>query len=309
MTPSRPRPKAPARLEDPCVLTDRDFATIAHLVHRETGIVVGAAKRSMLIARLSHRLRHLGITDFAGYVRLLASEAGRAERDALVSSITTNVTRFFREPHHFAALAHMAPRLLQKARSGQRIRIWSAGCSTGEEAYSIAATLAEHAPDLLRHDLRILATDIDPKVVETARRGLYDRGLVGPETPAAFRRLMEPGDRPETFAIPPFLRQPIRFEVLNLHDPWPFQGKLDAVFCRNVVIYFDASTRNQLWHRFADRLTPGGALFIGHAERLDPDLGPFFVADGTTQYRRTYTPARQLTPAGAPSPFRSPACP
>lgn len=275
------------RTTDPALdLTDAQFAAITQRIHRDTGIVIGAAKRSMLISRLAHRLRHLGLTDFASYTRLLDGAEGEGERLALVSAITTNVTKFFREPHHFDDLAELAPALIARARAGGRVRIWSAGCSTGQEPYSIAATLVDRAPDIAQHDLRILATDIDPQVIATARGGIYDARSVGSDTPPLMRRFLQTLPDGQV-AVSPKLPPLIRFETLNLLEPWPFSGKFDLVFCRNVVIYFDADTRHRLWRRFASRILPEGQMFLGHSERMDPRLDPFFTPSGITRYRRT----------------------
>jgi chemotaxis protein methyltransferase CheR len=271
-------------------LSDRDFAAISKRIHRETGIVIGEVKRSMLVSRLARRLRALGLPDFAAYARLLELPEGEDERRMLVSAMTTNVTGFFREAHHFEALAGMAPGLLARARSGGRVRIWSAGTSTGQEAYSIAATLLDAAPELGRHDVLILATDIDPQVIDHARTGVYDRRLLGEAPPQKLLRFVQDGPQPGTVSMAPALREMIRFEVLNLLEPWPFRGTFDIIFCRNVVIYFDAETRRRLWTRFAERLPHNGILILGHSERMDPALDRLFEPVGITQYRRTGHP-------------------
>lgn len=268
-------------------LSDTDFATLAALIHRETGIVIGETKRSMLISRLTRRLRQLMLPGFTAYIRLVTSPEGEEERSALISAITTNVTGFYREPHHFESLVRMAPDLLARAKSGNRVRLWSAGCSTGQEACSIAAALLDAIPDFSRQDVLILATDIDPKVIEQARSGEYDRGLLGDAPPLALRNCIEDGSVPGRFATVPALRDLIRFEVLNLLGPWPFQGSFDVIFCRNVFIYFDDETRRRLLMRFAARLRAGGTLFLGHSERLDVALEPYFDSVGWTEYRRS----------------------
>jgi chemotaxis protein methyltransferase CheR len=268
------------------ILSDGAFSALAALIHRETGIVITEAKRSMLVSRLSRRLRSLGLQDFSAYLSYLDGQDGPAEREVLVSAITTNVTGFFREPHHFDRLAAEAPQLIRRARAGGRVRLWSAGCSTGQEAVSMAAVLADHAPDIGQLDLRILATDIDPAIIAQARQGQYDRALLGPSPPPALMRHIQPGATPDLFAVSPKLRSMICFEVLNLLDTWPFQGRFDVIFCRNVVIYFDDATRNALWSRFAERLLPGGLLFIGHSERMDPGLEAQLYPDGLKTYRR-----------------------
>ena len=285
-------------------LSDTDFATLAALIHRDTGIVIGATKRSMLISRLTRRLRQLSVPDFATYIRLLDAPEGEDERSALISAITTNVTGFYREPHHFEALVKMAPDLLARARSGARVRLWSAACSTGQEAFSMAAALLDAVPDIARHDLLILATDIDPKVIEQARSGTYDRAALGEAAPPVLRRFLVEGPEPGRIATSPALGALIRFEVLNLLAPWPFQGSFDVIFCRNVFIYFDDATRRSLLMRFAARLRPGGTLFLGHSERLDAALEPYFESVGWTEYLRTNKPIAETGPASGAQPNR-----
>lgn len=268
-------------------LADSDFTKLAALIHRETGILITTAKKTMLVSRLSRRMRQLNLNTVAEYVALLSSRDGEAEKRALVSVVTTNVTSFFREVHHFEALAALAPVLLAKARAGQRVRLWSAGCSTGQEPYSMAACLLTHAPDIAQYDLRILATDIDPDVIETAQAGIYERHLLGERPHPDLKRFVASRQDDGSISMPSDLRDLIRFEVLNILGPWPFQGQFDVIFCRNVVIYFDIETRLALWNRFASRLPEGGSLFIGHSERMDMTLDPLFKLVGTTQYQRT----------------------
>ena len=185
----------------------------------------------------------------------------------------------------------MVPDFAARAQAGDRIRIWSAGCSSGEEPYSIAMTLKENWATLDRADLRILATDIDPGMVATARRGIYTAQQVGEDPSALLRQNVKRQSDGGDFAIDPSLRHNLRFEELNLLGPWPFNGMFDVIFCRNVVIYFDAPTRMGLWRRFAERLRPGGTLFVGHSERVDGDLENLLEPAGVTQYRRTDHPA------------------
>jgi chemotaxis protein methyltransferase CheR len=279
-------------------MSDADFASISALIHRQTGIVIGPAKRSLLISRLSRRLRLRALGSFADYRVLLDGPDGEEERRALVSAITTNVTRFFREPAHFDAMSDLMPPLVARARSGGRIRIWSAGCSTGQEPYTISITLLDRWPELSGLDVRILATDIDPEVVATARAGVYAQTLVEDDAPPALRRFLEPGPAAGTVRITAPPRRLLRFEELNLLQDWPFRGSFDLIFCRNVVIYFDAETRRALWRRFAERLPPGGWLYVGHSERLDAALDPYLEPAGITRYRRT---GLVIQPADRPS--------
>ncbi|MCS7295385.1 MAG: protein-glutamate O-methyltransferase [Dehalococcoidia bacterium] len=280
-------------------LSDETFARLARIVRAETGIVLGPSKRNMVVSRLARRLRHLGLTDFADYCRLLESAEGATERRVLTSAITTNVTSFFRESRHFETLAGLVPEFAARARRGERIRIWSAGCATGQEPYSIAVTLLDRWPDAPRYDVRILGTDIDPEAVAAARRGVYEARLVG-DAPPMLRRHLVPGPEPGSFALGEEPRKLVRFEELNLLGPWPFRGRFDVIFCRNVVIYFDAASRLRLWERFAERLMPGGWLFVGHSERIDASLEDLLIPAGITQYRRSGVPSAPQGPGGEP---------
>jgi chemotaxis protein methyltransferase CheR len=271
-------------------MSDADFAAFSRLIHQQTGIVINAAKRSMLVSRLSRRLRKLGLSDFAAYRGLLENEANDEERRELISVITTNVTSFFREPVHFDVLAGLVPQFVERTKNGNRVRIWSAGCSSGEEPYSIAMTVAEHWPGYAQADVRILATDIDPEMVAHARRGTYGQQQVGEEPNALLLKYASRKPDTQSYLMNRDLHKMLRFEELNLLQEWPFNGKFDVIFCRNVVIYFDAPTRQKLWKRFAERLHPGGTLFIGHSERVDAELERYLEPCGVTQYRRTDVP-------------------
>lgn len=203
----------------------------------------------------------------------------------MINAITTNLTGFFREPHHFAALKdEVLPELLRAPAQERRLRIWSAGCSSGEEPYSIAMTLKRALPTAQNWDALVLATDIDTNMIATCRAGVYDPDRVEP-VPADLRRRFVIGAGADTVEMAPALRQMIRFRPLNLLEPWPMRGKFDVIFCRNVVIYFDKDTQHTLFDRYADILKPDGWLFIGHSESL------FRVSDrfrhlGRTMYRK-----------------------
>lgn len=265
-------------------LTDRDFRAIVARVRRTTGIVLGDNKRDLVYGRLSRRLRALGCSSFAEYLAHLDGAGDDAEQTALVNAITTNLTGFFREPHHFDALGKevLAP-LVRQPPADRRLRIWSAGCSSGEEPYSIAMTVHRAVPDLRQWDARILATDIDTDMVAACRGGRYDAekaAAIPPEMRGHVRRL---DDR--TVEMGDALKALVRFKPLNLLGSWPMKGPFDAIFCRNVVIYFDKDTQRTLFDRYAELLPVGGWLFIGHSESL------FRVSDrfqhlGRTIYRK-----------------------
>lgn len=277
-------PQAPDR---EVTLTDRDFARIAQLVHQMAGIVLADAKRPLVQSRLIRRLRALDLRDFAAYADYISSPDHEAERMELISAVTTNVTAFFREIHHFETLATKAlPGLVAKAKAGGRVRIWSAGCSSGEEPYSIAATVVASFPDVHRHDLRILATDIDNTMIERTRSAQYPIEAANGLTADQNRRLFETARGTDMLRINDAARRLVTCNALNLQENWPMKGGFEVIFCRNVVIYFDKSTQERLWQRFADILAPGGYLMIGHSERVSGPALAGFEVDGITTYRR-----------------------
>jgi len=262
--------------------TASDFRRVADLLYQVSGIHLVEGKASLVYSRLAKRVRTLGLEDFAAYCDLLSSDQGEAERMAMLSALTTNVTRFFREPHHFEHLtANVLPELIDRARSGGRVRLWSAGCSAGHEPYTMAMTLLDAMPDAVRLDVRILATDIDPIIVSRARAGRYGADDVEPISRAQKDRYLsrEGADwiiRPEVMGL-------VSFGDLNLLAPWPMKGAFDVIFCRNVAIYFDDDTQTRLFSRFAAALQPQGRLYIGHSERASV---PELENDGLTVYRR-----------------------
>lgn len=206
------------------------------------------------------------------------------ERSELLSLLTTNVTQFFREPHHFETLRNdVLPPLIAQAKRGGRVRIWSAGCSIGQEPYTIAAVLHELCPNAEKMDIKILGTDIDPVVVQKAQMGEYpSEDFEG--IPKANRFPLDQGSRADTARVPAHLRAKCTFGVLNLIEPFPFKGKFDAIFCRNVAIYFDNPTQQKVWHAFQRVLNPGGYLFIGHSERMSGPASQNLTPAGITTY-------------------------
>lgn len=275
-----PLPQSSLVPDSEFAFTLSDFRKIAALVHGEAGIVLPESKASLVYSRLAKRLRTIGLRSFRDYCALVESKDGIDERMAMIAAMTTNVTRFFRESHHFEELSTILPAMAQAARKGQRLRLWSAGCSSGEEPYSMAITLLDVMSDALDHDVRILATDLDPNMLERGRAGRYPRNAVR-EVP---QRLRERWTRPEgeTVVMAPELRNLIQFNELNLLAEWPMTGKFDAIFCRNVMIYFDEETQDRIWRKFASLLRPGGTLFIGHSERIAMDRHPFDLVAQTT---------------------------
>jgi len=262
-----------------------DFRQIAAMVHGEAGIVLAESKANLVYSRLAKRLRAIGLRSFREYCELVEGEAGVGERQAMIAAMTTNVTRFFREQHHFDHLAEsVLPRLVSAARRGQRVRIWSSACSSGEEPYSIALTLLNAMPDASNHDVLILASDIDPDILDTAAEGSYPLSKLE-HIPAALRGNFVVADRAEQrFHFADAVRNIIRFRNLNLLRDWPVRGSFDVIFCRNVMIYFDQETQDGIWSRFADRMTPEATLYIGHSERIATDRLPFSLV-AQTAYR------------------------
>ena len=257
------------RLARQFAFTESDFRAIAARVHAATGIVLGDTKHDLVYGRLARRLRVLGYDSFADYLAHLDGPDGEAEQAALINAITTNLTGFFREPHHFKVLQQEILPTLTKLASpqGRRLRIWSAGCSSGEEAYSIAMTIHHVIPNIERWDALILATDIDTNMIATGRAGLYGADKAEPIPPALRQRFARPVEA-DVVEMSDAIKALIRFKPLNLLGAWPMRGPFDVVFCRNVVIYFDRPTQRRLFNRFADILRPDGWLFIGHSESL-----------------------------------------
>lgn len=264
-----------------------EFREIAALVHGEAGIVLSEGKVNLVYSRLAKRLRAIGLRSFREYCELLRSKQGIDERQAMISAMTTNVTRFFREPHHFDFLkSTVLPPLVADARRGGRVRIWSAGCSSGEEPYSIAMTLLGMMPDALSYDILILATDIDPEMIARGRAATYAQSQVA-SIPDEFRaNALERGKGGQHSRISECARSLIRFNELNLLGSWPMKGKFDVIFCRNVVIYFDEETQDEIWRRFAGMMPEGGHLCIGHSERIATERQPFELVAQTVYRRR-----------------------
>jgi chemotaxis protein methyltransferase CheR len=250
--------------------TDRDFQNLRRIVREHTGIFLSDAKRELVYSRLSRRLRKLKLRGFDQYCKLLANE-DPTEITEFINAITTNLTSFFREPHHFDYLANTAlPEITNRNRHQRRIRVWSAGCSTGEEPYSIAIILKEAMPRQESWDIQILATDLDSNVVAHAQNGVYHQERIEGLSQQRIQRWFQrgKGDNAGKVRVVPELRELITFRHLNLMREWPMKGPFDIIFCRNVVIYFDKETQRTLFRRFAGLLGGDGYLFIGHSESL-----------------------------------------
>ncbi len=271
------------------LLGGAEFQFLRRFVLEHCGISLGEHKHQLVQGRLLRRLRALGLEDFSSYCELLRRDPQR-ELGELASAISTNVTAFFREVHHYDLLANdLLPRWLnEKRRQGDRLRIWSAGCSSGEEPYAMAMVLAETMDRLgSTLDAKILATDLSPQALEAARKGVYSiERIAGISEERRRRWLLRGTGEYEGFAsIHPRLRDLVTIQPLNLLHEWPMQGPFDAIFCRNVVIYFDQPTKQRLFQRYAGMLPVGGYLFLGHSESLH-GVNDDFELVGRTVYRK-----------------------
>lgn len=265
--------------------TDADFRQIARILNAEAGIFLSDAKASFVYSRLTKRLRALGFESFQDYCSLIASDAGGDERRHMIAALTTNVTRFFREPHHFEHFGkNVVDRLAPSLRSGGRLRVWSSACSNGQEPYSIAMSIFSRLPEAESLNVRVLATDIDANMIAAANSGEYSEDAVS-AVPDELRRkwfLQQAGGMSK---VDQKLASIVTFRELNFIGAWPMKGKFDAIFCRNVAIYFEEKTQQQIWNRFVPMLNPGGVLYIGHSERISGPASDHLVADGVTTYR------------------------
>lgn len=284
----RPGAGGRALVEGEFVFTAEDFRRIAHILHAHAGIALNEGKAALVYSRLAKRLRVLGLRSFRDYCTLVQSVDGVDERQAMTAALTTNVTRFFREPHHFDHLRDVVmPALAERARAGGRVRLWSAACSNGQEPYSIAMTVLAALPEAAQLDVRILATDIDPNMVAEGIAGVYSEEALA-AAPALLRQRWfdkAPALGADRLKAAESLRRLVSFRELNLIGDWPMKGQFDVIFCRNVVIYFDEATQERVWNRFLPTLAPGATLYIGHSERVNGPAASRLVPSGLTTYR------------------------
>ena len=281
-------PSSPNGVRPQRELSEREFTLFRNLVHERTGIALGPAKRLLLQSRLGTRLRALGLRSFTEYYRLLMREGDAGEEMArLVNAVTTNRTEFFREAHHFAYLTETwAPARVTGDVGATRLRVWSAGCSSGEEAYSIAITLLDAFSREV--DLKILASDIDTDMIERGETGIYAMPDVAALPRATLTRyfLRGTGKHEGEVRVRPELRARVVFRRINLLDAeWPIRTQFDVIFCRNVLIYFDRPTQQRVLEGLESYLAPGALLVLGHAESLHGLLDGFTHL-GSTIYRR-----------------------
>jgi len=266
--------------------TRKDFDFLRTLSNRHTGIVVTDDKFDMFYSRLARRLRVLKMSSFSQYCDFLKNNPDSGEVTELINAVTTNLTAFFRENHHFEYLRDHAIPERMAANPDRKLEIWSAGCSTGEEPYSLAITLAEMGHKLGGWDARITATDIDSNVLAKAASGVYTLDRVNGIERSRLKRwfLKGTGKQQGQVRVKPDLQRNIDFRLLNLMQGWREEPK-DIIFCRNVIIYFDKESKKKLVERYADTLKPGGFLFIGHSESLY-QVSDRFELIGHTVYRK-----------------------
>lgn len=266
--------------------TNQDFERVQKMVYDYAGIDLNDSKKNLVYNRLSKRIRFLEMQSFSSYLDYVM-KIGEEEFVHLINAITTNLTFFFRENHHFEYLANIViPELLKQNASSRKIRVWSAGCSTGEEPYSIAIVLKEVVPP--GWDVKVIASDLDSNVVHTAQQGIYNidrlKGVSDQRKKKWFQKGI--GSQDGLARIKPELQDIIDFQQLNLMDEWPIIETVDLIFCRNVVIYFDKPTQAKLFDRYANKLRANGHLFIGHSESLYKVCDRFELL-GQTIYQKT----------------------
>lgn len=247
----------------------QDFTFLSELIYESTGIVLSDKKFEMVYGRLARRLRKLGFATFDEYIAFLEGDASGEEMSSLVDALTTNLTKFFREDHQLKMLVNdiLKPALALSREGGpKKLRIWSAGCSSGQEVYSIAMVIAATIPDFKSWDIIILGTDIDRNMLNKATSGDYTATDIT-SLPENFRkRFLE--KNATGYSVKPALKKMTTFKSLNLLHAWPFTKKFDVIFCRNVVIYFDTPTKEGIVKNFAKNLDEGGWLFMGHSESM-----------------------------------------
>ena len=265
----------------------KEFDKLRKIANEYTGIVVSDDKYDMYYARLTKRLRALGLASFAAYIQYLQQNQ-TTEFTPFIDSITTNLTSFYREKHHFDQLKKdIIPALLNSSGFDKKIRVWSAGCSTGEEPYTIAMTLLEVLTSSPGVSARILASDIDTTVLQRAASGVYEIGRTDGLDKDILKRwfLRGKGSKQGYVRVSPMLQKIIEFRQFNLIRDFPIKEKFNIIFCRNVVIYFDRPTKTQLINHFADHLADDGILILGHSESMQ-GISSRFRSIGKTVYRK-----------------------
>lgn len=274
--------------EENSKLTDNDFAFICQFVYDRAGIVLKNNKREMVYRRFTRIIRERKLANFTDYCDLLKGNP-KQEENYFINAITTNLTSFFREQHHFDYLKdYEIPKLLKQCAKSKRIRVWSSASSTGEEPYSIAMTFMESMASVIKNwDVKILATDIDSNVLDICKQGIYESKRVEDLSLQYKKKYFHKGlgSNDNNFKVDQQLKNLLTFKKLNLLNDWPMRGSFDVIFCRNVIIYFDKKTQHVLFERFYHMLKPGGLLMLGHSENLG-EYQQYFENVGRTIFRK-----------------------
>lgn len=275
-------------------LSEKEFKRVQARVYKIAGISLSDSKRTLVISRLSKVLRAAGLSSFDAYVDFLEGPSSKdSDAQKFVNSLTTNLTRFYREDHHFDhLLEYIGQVIAQKSTRGgkPRLRVWSAGCSTGQEPYTIAMCLMAKFPELKRWDFKILATDIDTEVIEKASKGVYPETELAGLSAERAKPFERPGDG--TIRIPLAIKSLVSFKQLNLLEGWPLKGPFDAIFCRNVAIYFDKPTQGKLFGRLGEVLAPDAFMYIGHSENTGSSASEFNLVGKTIYQTKNTTKSR-----------------
>jgi len=247
-------------------LNEEHFKKVSQLVYRFSGINLKDGKEALVRARLMKRLRALGMGSFEEYLKYIESDRGGEELGRMIDVMTTNKTFFFREVEHFN---YLCEKILPELKD-QSLRFWSAACSSGEEPFSLAILLMENLPHIKSRDVRILATDISAKMLDKARRAVYEEGTLRDVPRLLLQKyfIKHRKQHPLAYQVKDNVSSMVQLAWLNLMDSWPMRGPFNVIFCRNVMIYFDSPTQQNLINRFWELLEPGGYLFVGHSESL-----------------------------------------
>lgn len=256
-------------------LTDKDFRDLSAYVKKHLGIHLGTEKKSLVQSRLWQTIEQKRLDSFAAYYEHLERDVTGAALRELAARLTTNHTYFMRETEHFTFFREQVLPYLERTVVSRDLRIWSAGCSYGQEPYTLAMILADYfGPEQAFWDTKVLATDVSPKAIEEAKRGVYKKEDVL-QLPERWRKTYFQPYGGDAFAVQSKIKDEVLFRPLNLIRPFPFRSRFHVIFCRNVMIYFDAELRANLVRRFYDALEPGGYLFIGHSESLSKEEAGF----------------------------------
>ena len=274
------------------LISEKDFERVAILVNKMTGISLQSNKRTMVSGRLLKQIRKSGYASLEDYLVEVGDQNNKDVRETFISSLTTNMTRFQREAHHFKHLAtKVLPNLHENAKRGEKIRIWSAACSSGEEIYDISFQLWEVISHPPSYDIKLLATDIDTDILNFARRGEYHNSKTQQIPEPLLRKYLQTCEKgTDHKKIRTDLQDLIDFSRINLNSNWKMPIDFDVIFCRNAAIYFDEETQNKLWRRLVSKLKHGGVIYIGHSEALPDDLMKFVKTEDIGTFRRNQTP-------------------